>query len=145
MCDLHATRRGDLVYLRFGVRQESLSIFFLHQIADAIWYTIVCPFCPCRCAHLIAQQMATRNRRVCVNGSNSVSDRESHPPSNCTRNRSRNRSCNQPLIRLCRISSTQIEALYNYRASSKSQPAETTISQEVSLSLSPAVVVVVAF
>jgi hypothetical protein len=31
-----ANRRCDLVYLRFGVRQESLPIFFLHQIADAI-------------------------------------------------------------------------------------------------------------
>jgi hypothetical protein len=35
-----AYRRRDLLYLRFGVRQESFSIFFFHPIADAIW---------CRC------------------------------------------------------------------------------------------------
>jgi hypothetical protein len=28
LCDLHANRRCDLVYLRFVVRQESISIFF---------------------------------------------------------------------------------------------------------------------
>jgi hypothetical protein len=28
MCDLHANRRCDLVYLRFRVRQESSSIFY---------------------------------------------------------------------------------------------------------------------
>jgi hypothetical protein len=37
-----AYRRCDLVYLRFAVRQESLSNFFLHQIADAIWCAILC-------------------------------------------------------------------------------------------------------
>jgi hypothetical protein len=49
----------------------------------------------------IAQQITTRYRTLRVNGSYSVSDRESHPPSNRaqnrTWNRTRNRSCNQPL------------------------------------------------
>jgi hypothetical protein len=40
-----------------------------------------------RVAHHIAQQIATRYRMLRVNGTNSVSDRKSHPSSNCTRNR----------------------------------------------------------
>jgi hypothetical protein len=35
-----------LVYLRFNVRQESLCILCLDQIADAIWCAILCPFLP---------------------------------------------------------------------------------------------------
>jgi hypothetical protein len=62
--------------VRFAVRQDSLSNFFFHQIADAIWCAIPCPLpLPLRTPNRTANH--TANCMVRVNGSNSVSDTKS--------------------------------------------------------------------
>jgi hypothetical protein len=95
-----AHRRCDLVYMRFAVRKESLSNFFLHQIADAIWCAILCPLpLPFRAPNRTANR--TANRRVCVNGSNSVSDTKLQMQQIASaiysKSHMKSHTCNQPL------------------------------------------------
>jgi hypothetical protein len=99
-----------------GLVKRTILCAICMQIADAIWciYDLRQESLFCRC-DLVCDSVSvlpfslplpapnrTANRMVRVNGSNSVSDRKSHKPTNCTQNRTwnltRNRLCNQPLI-----------------------------------------------
>jgi hypothetical protein len=116
-------RRCDLLHLRFGVRQESRPIFcsssklhtkshVRHQIAAATpnrIYDLACDLVSSlnlfqlelEIAQQIAQQITTRYRMLCVNGSNSVSDTKSQMQQIASAIYSKlhmkSHTCNQPL------------------------------------------------
>jgi hypothetical protein len=99
---LHIADACDSVHLWFGVRQESLSIFFC---------TIPCPFCSCaeivhapnrmqQIAQQIAREIACYMLLVaipCRTPNHRCTELHLRYAANRTWNRTRNCSCNQPL------------------------------------------------